>query len=140
MSIHDPSRYLLGGTPRSVVVPARISRLLDRAILDDYRRRVRGMDTELDAALAALHEAGLEWVGHRATSGNGSKDLPQIDSQASLSHEDLDVAAVALQLGCTDRNVTDLCARGHLAGRKVRGRWLVTPEALDGFITQRKDH
>lgn len=120
MSIHDPSRYLLGGTGRSVVVPARISRLLDRALLDDYRRRVRGMDAQLDGVLSALHVAGLEWAEHRSTSGNGTTELPAIDSQASSTHDDLDVTTVAHQLDCSDRNVRDLSSVvGSPAGRST---------------------
>lgn len=138
--IHDPARYLVGGSPRSVVVPARIARALDRALLDDYRKRARGMDAELDATLSALHVAGLEWAEHRATSGAGRTELPQIDSQTSSDGEDIDVATVAHQLGCTDRNVTDLLARGRIAGRRVHGRWLVAPEDLEGYLAERKDH
>jgi hypothetical protein len=135
MTIHDPGRLLVGGNPRDVIVPARIARALDRALLDDYRRRTRGMDAELDATLTALHLSGLEWAEHRSTSANGKTELPASDSPPSCTYEDLDVATVAHRLGCSDRHVRGLCARGQLAGRKISGRWMVAPEALDGYLS-----
>lgn len=133
----DPGRYLVGGSPQSVVIPARIARVLDRAVLDDFRRRARGMDTELDANLAAVHLAGLQYA--EIASANGRTELPPLAPVSCSSREDLDAVTVARRLGCTTRNVRDLCIRGRLSGRKVGGRWFVAPEALDGYLAERED-
>lgn len=135
--IFDANRYLVGGRPRAVVLPARICRALD-VVLNDYRLKVRGLDAELSAVLGAVHEAALEWDEHRATSESGSSELPANGPVKSSPHaRELDAVSAAKRIGCSDRNVRDLCIRGQLPGRKVGGRWLIDAAALDGYLADR---
>lgn len=131
----DPDRYLVGGEPPAVVLPARIARALDRSLLDDFRRRARGLDSEMDAVLAAVHVAGLRYA--EATAVGGRTPLPQIVDLSPSAHDLLDTTAVADWIGCKPRNVRDLHERGRLTGHKIGGRLLFTPEAVDGYLADR---
>ena len=130
----DPSRYLVGGEPAAVVVPARVARMLDRLVLDAFRRNYRTSDPELSAVLVAIHDAGLQYA---ATAPAGRTPLPQADELATSGHDLLSTEAVAERLQCKPRNVRDLHGRGRLVGHKVAGRLLFTPEAVDGYVATR---
>lgn len=131
----DATRYLVGGPPCAVVVPARVCRFLDRAVLDKIRREHRGANPELDAVLAAVHVAGLQYVDH-PTSGLGSAEVPPVvDLSPSDRDDELDSTAVALRLGVSRRQVCNLADR--LGGIKHRDGWHFAPELVDGFLADR---
>lgn len=135
----DPERYLVGGEPRSVVVPARIARFLNRKALDRLRIQVRGANRDLDDVLMALLIAGHEY-DEAAVSGSAA--VPQIADPPTSDRGDqrpyLDTLAVAELLGCKPRNVRDLAQRGRLGGECVGGRWRFPPEVIDGYLADRE--
>lgn len=133
----DPRRYLLGGPPRTVIVPARIARFLDAA-LGSTRVEWRGRDRELDEVLAALHEASIEFSTYGVVSN--SLTAPQIagDSDCPVAGW-LDSTAVAGILGCGSANVRDLARRGRLRGGRRIGNRLSWPrEAVDEYLAKRE--
>jgi len=133
----DPSRYLIGGAPQAVVVPARIARRLDVAGLDAARRKFAdgGVDDEeLYAVLIAIHDAGLQY---NETAAPGRTPLPQIDALPSSRHDLLTTADVAERLGCKPRNVRDLYERGRIVAERVGGRLLFDAAAVEGYLSDR---
>ena len=132
----DPSRYLVGGDPPAVVVPARIARFLDRGVLERLRMEYRGSDGELDAVLSALHLAGLAYLEHGPTSASGTAEAevtPEMSSSAS--GERMGSAEAANLLGCSDRWVRGLAP--ELDGCKVAGRWSYDREAVVEYAARR---
>lgn len=77
-------------------------------------------------AAVALYRALHTAVGRLQASGCGSAELPPLAVAGSSTGMDTMTApAAARLLGCTDRNVRDLCARGVLTGTRAGGRWHV---------------
>ncbi len=141
MTIHDPAHYLVGGSPRSVVVPARVARQLARLLHQhhaDLCQAWSNADPEAGAVLASIDRAGVEWVQKESTSSSGRSEVPPLDDPSDSYRDDLDTATVAERLRCGDRNVRDLHLRGRLTGRKVAGRLLFNPEDVEGYITERE--
>ncbi len=93
-----------------------------RAALASQRRNGLPSPPDAVALYRALHTA----VGRLHASATGSPALPPLAVAAPLTVMDtISVPAAAQLLGCTDRNVRDLCARGVLTGTRDGGRWHV---------------
>lgn len=133
----DAARYLVGGAPRAVIVPARIARFLDAA-LGATRVEWRGRDRELDEVLAALHEAAIEFSTYGAVSSPLTTPRIARESDRPVAGW-LDSAAVASILGCGPANVRDLARRGRLRGGRRIGNRLSWPrEAVDEYLAKRE--
>lgn len=133
-----PDRYLIGGALPVVLVPARIARYLDRAVLGELARQVRGqIDPELDAVLHAVSTAGSVYAAHRDAAERGNAELPRPAPCAPSRHDSLDAQAVAQRLGCSTRNVRYLALRGRLPGQRVGDRWIFDPEDVAEYAGRR---
>lgn len=140
--VPDAGRYLVGGQPHDVVVPAEVAHWLAQRGLGDLRTKVRGGDAKRDAVLMALHIAALEYDSLRDVSGDVSDSLTESAIPKSLSRgagPSLDPVAVAALLGCGPANVRDLARRGRLRGDRIGGRWCFTQTDVDGLLAARAD-
>jgi hypothetical protein len=142
VTVHDPGRYLVGGNPRSVVVPARVARAVGRLLYQHHAELCQAWsnaDLEAGAVLAALDRAGVEWTQQKPSSPSGTWEVPPLAAPSDSLRDEIDTATVAHRLCCTPRNVRDLHLRGRLTGRKVGGRLLFAPEDVDVLVTDRED-
>ncbi|MGX7681344.1 helix-turn-helix domain-containing protein [Jatrophihabitans sp. DSM 45814] len=69
-----------------------------------------------------------------ATSAHGSAEVPHVlDLQESLSDNAISTEEARKMLGCTERNVRDLCKRGVLeSARLIDGRWRIDRAEVHG--------
>ena len=56
----------------------------------------------------------------------------------AVTLEDMEIREAARALGCGQRNVRDLVARGALPARKSGGRWLIDPLDLQELLESRR--
>ena len=56
----------------------------------------------------------------------------------AVNLEDMEIREAARALGCGQRNVRDLVARGALPARKSAGRWLIAPLDLQDLLDSRR--
>lgn len=86
--------------------------------------------------LIALCEAEL--AAHRATSADGSAEVPfEPTSAESVAEELVEVAEVAELLGVTTRQARNLAEQ--LAARKVAGRWVFDRQAVLLEVGRRRE-
>ncbi len=105
-----------------------------------HRDGVRWVEMALRAALVSQRRNGLPSPPaavalyralHTATSrlqasASGSAELPPLTVAGTLTVMDTIPTSVAARLlGCSARNVRDLCSRGVLTGTRAGGRWHV---------------
>lgn len=121
-SIGDrPAAFVSG-----IIIPARIAYLIEKNTrLDEYRRRSRGGDPELDTALHGIHWAAMTW----AVTANGS--VPRKRSEAAV--EWYTPEQIATQTRLTGHAIRLAIREGRLPAEKVDGRWRVTPADYRNF-------
>lgn len=133
--IRPPETYIVPAG--SVVVPARIARLLMVKILDSYRARVRGVDPELDTILTALDLAGRRWAAQRADRGT---PVAATAEPVEPSNEWFTTTQAADVLGITSRAVRKALAEKKLTGFQRGGQWWIAREELAHYRATRDHH
>lgn len=132
----EPRRYLLGGDPPAWVVPARVAALLDRTVLDEFRRKNRGLDTQLDEVLQACHMAALLFREHNPISNSGSSEVPDDIDVSGSPRERVGCVEAGSRLGLTRRQIVNIADR--LDGQKIAGRWQFDSDAVDDELARRR--
>ena len=111
-----------------VVVSGRVAAILNhKAKLDDFRVKVRGIDPELDASLAALKFVAEQW----RTSATGSPEAPV--AEAAASSEWVSTSQAGNDLHVTDRAIRLAIKEGRLEARQVGRAWRIHREELQHF-------
>ncbi len=130
-----PEGYLIPAT--SVVVPARIARLLMEHALEGFRVRWHGVDPELDTVLTALAIAGRRWALASTDRGTAVAAAPELSEP---SNDWLSTTRAAELLGVTDRAVRKALADKRLKGHHRGGRWWIAREELAHYRAIRNQH
>ena len=105
-----------------------------RAALASQRRNGLPSPPNAVALYRALHTA----TGRLHASATGSPELPPLAVAGSSTVMDtISAPAAARLLGCTARNVRDLCARGVLTGTRAGGRWHVDRVEVQARLSTR---
>jgi excisionase family DNA binding protein len=111
----------------SAIVPPRIAAWLERraGVTADLRIRLRGVDREAYAALAALHLSAM----YDSSSDCGTK-VGAAQETTAQSETWLTTSEAAQQADVTDRCVRKWIAEGRLPATRRGGRWLIHRKAL----------
>ena len=86
----------------------------------------------LDRVVASAAVAG------RLPSAEVLGSVGSVEVGGAVNVEDMEIREAAKMLGCGERNVRGLLTGGSLAGRKVRGRWLISPLDLQDLLDSRR--
>jgi excisionase family DNA binding protein len=111
----------------SVIVPPRIAAWLERRarVTADLRIRLRGVDPDAYAVLAALHLAALYDSSSDCGTKVGAGQPTTTESETWLT-----TSEAAKQADVTDRCVRKWIAEGRLPATRQGGRWLIHRKAL----------
>ncbi|MDO9439888.1 MAG: helix-turn-helix domain-containing protein [Beijerinckiaceae bacterium] len=108
------------------IVPPRIAYLLTlHTGIDDYRKRARGDDHDLDTALNAIRFAAMQY----AASANGTHTRKRAEGALNWYTP----SQVANQTGVTAHAVRLAIREGRLPAEKVDGHWRVSPADYKNF-------
>jgi len=108
-------------------VPADIAlALLDRAGLEEWRKRHRGEDPRVDQVLIKLREAAVRWI---ELTGHGLNRAPSADDDAPS--EWLTTAQAGERLGLAARTVRRYIANGDLPAERAGHMYLIHPDHLN---------
>ncbi|TDN42555.1 excisionase family DNA binding protein [Curtobacterium flaccumfaciens] len=132
--MHRPPEHLvLGGRGPEAVVTGRVAAyLLRHAGLDDYRRRHRGEDPEVDNTLVALTLVALTW--RSSATGTRQAATPELDHTADW----MSTRQAAEALGLSDRGIRKAIQERRLHAVRVGRAWRVDREQLAQY-TERTD-
>ncbi len=121
-----PAEHLVvGGRGPEARVSGRVAAVLERhAGLDRFRQENRGRDSELDAALLALHYVAKEWRG------TATGTTPAEQPEPPASSEWVGTRTAANHLGITERGICKAIAEQRLPAEKRDGRWQIHREDL----------
>lgn len=123
----QPHDYVHGQVGTVVVVPARISKLLERHIAG-LRTQMRGFDPEAYSVLEAMRISGAAWMGAAPGTPVAVEAEPAAESVSWLNSSE-----VALRLRITARGVRKAALGGRLVGEVVAGRWRFRPEDVKQY-------
>lgn len=70
-------------------------------------------------------------------SATGTTEPAPMPADEYLDHEQIDSTTAAEILGCSDRNVRALAARGRLPGVKNGGKWWFNRDDVEVFVNHR---
>jgi excisionase family DNA binding protein len=122
--------------PAGVFVPAHRAPFI-AAALRLLAERNGGAPAWMQQQIAEFEAAALSVT----TSAFGEAEVPKPLPQRSL--QDVNYVGTRLaanRLGIDDRSVRDLCQRGSLEAERVGKRWLITNDAIDEYLRNRKGH
>ncbi|MFC9559916.1 helix-turn-helix domain-containing protein [Agromyces sp. NPDC056965] len=132
MSFRPPEHLVHGLDGAVAILSGRVCSLLNHyAGLEEFRRKVRGQDPHLDAALVAMNVAALQW--RRSATGTTREAQPELASES----EWLSTTEVAAQLWMTSRGVRKAITDGRLRAETVAGRYRISREALAHYKASR---